>query len=130
MYVKDRPGVSYRGTEPWSYPSDHGARRAMSSGLSNTGKAKHRKAFARGEIDRQALLQVEAQSHALVPAPFLAQPIQIRCSWKSWVHLPGAAFEHPHSDLRHALNVETGRRAVAISRGSDTPTDWPHARGP
>ena len=37
------------------------------------------------------------------------------------LHLPGAAFVHPHSDLRHALNVETGSRAVAISRGSKDP---------
>ncbi len=34
------------------------------------------------------------------------------------LHLPGAAFVHPHDDLRQALNVAAGQQAVAISRKS------------
>ena len=52
----------------------------MSSGLPNAEKAAQRKAFARGEIDRRALLQAEADPITVpAPAPFTAQPIQIRC---------------------------------------------------
>jgi phosphogluconate dehydratase len=34
------------------------------------------------------------------------------------LHLPGAAFIHPHDDLRHALTVAATHQAVAISRQS------------
>ena len=32
------------------------------------------------------------------------------------LHLPGAAFVHPHDDLRHALTVAATQRVVELSR--------------
>ena len=32
------------------------------------------------------------------------------------LHLPGAAFIHPHSDLRHAYNIAATQQAISISR--------------
>ncbi len=90
----------------------------MSSGLPNAEKAARRKAFARGEIGREELLQAEAESyHGPGTCTFYGTANSNQMLMEVMgLHLPGAAFEHPHSDLRHALNVETGQRAVAISR--------------
>ena len=95
----------------------------MSSGLPNAEKAAQRKAFARGEIDRRALLKAEADSyHGPGTCTFYGTANSNQMLMEIMgLHLPGAAFEHPHSDLRHALNVETGARAVAISRRGAAP---------
>ena len=37
------------------------------------------------------------------------------------LHLPGSAFQHPHSDLRHAMTIKAVHQAVAIHRRSDNP---------
>lgn len=95
----------------------------MSSGLPNAEKAARRKAFARGEIGRDELLQAEAESyHGPGTCTFYGTANSNQMLMEVMgLHLPGAAFEHPHSDLRHALNVETGKQAVAISRRGETP---------
>ena len=95
----------------------------MSSGLPNAEKAARRKAFARGEIGREELLQAEAESyHGPGTCTFYGTANSNQMLMEVMgLHLPGAAFEHPHSDLRHALNVETGQRAVAISRQGESP---------
>ena len=41
------------------------------------------------------------------------------------LHLPGAAFVHPHSDLRHALNVETGAALLQSVAEAGSPPYWP-----
>ena len=52
----------------------------MSSGLPNAEKAQIRKAFARGEIGRDALLKAESAAyHGQGPVPFMARQIQTRC---------------------------------------------------
>ena len=95
----------------------------MSSGLPNVEKAARRKAFARREIGRRELLKAEAESyHGPGTCTFYGTANSNQMLMEVMgLHLPGAAFEHPHSDLRHALNVETGTRAVAISRRSQDP---------
>ena len=95
----------------------------MSSGLPNFEKAARRKAFARREIDRKELLEAEAESyHGPGTCTFYGTANSNQMLMEVMgLHLPGAAFVHPHSDLRHALNVETGSRAVAISRQSKNP---------
>jgi len=95
----------------------------MSSGLPNAEKAARRKAFARGEIDRNDLLEAEAASyHGPGTCTFYGTANSNQMLMEVMgLHLPGAAFEHPHSDLRHALNIETGIRSVAISRRGATP---------
>ena len=95
----------------------------MSSGLPNVEKAARRKAFARREIGRKELLEAEAESyHGPGTCTFYGTANSNQMLMEVMgLHLPGAAFEHPHSDLRHALNVETGIRAVAISRRGQGP---------
>jgi phosphogluconate dehydratase len=95
----------------------------MSSGLPNVEKAAKRKAFARREISRGELLKAEAESyHGPGTCTFYGTANSNQMLMEVMgLHLPGAAFEHPHSDLRHALNVETGTRAVAINRRSQDP---------
>lgn len=95
----------------------------MSSGLPNVEKAARRKAFARREIGRKELLKAEAESyHGPGTCTFYGTANSNQMLMEVMgLHLPGAAFEHPHSDLRHALNVETGIRAVAISRRGQDP---------
>ena len=95
----------------------------MSSGLPNFEKAARRKAFARGEIGREELLAAEVESyHGPGTCTFYGTANSNQMLMEVMgLHLPGAAFVHPHSDLRHALNVETGSRAVAISRRSKNP---------
>ena len=95
----------------------------MSSGLPNVEKAARRKAFSRREISRKELLKAEAESyHGPGTCTFYGTANSNQMLMEVMgLHLPGAAFEHPHSDLRHALNVEIGARAVAISRRSQDP---------
>ena len=94
----------------------------MSSGLPNDEKAARRKAFSRSEIGRKELLKAEAESyHGPGTCTFYGTANSNQMLMEVMgLHLPGAAFEHPHSDLRHALNVEIGARAVelAVGRGS------------
>ena len=95
----------------------------MSSGLPNEEKAARRKAFAKGEIGRKELLEAEVASyHGPGTCTFYGTANSNQMLMEVMgLHLPGAAFEHPHSDLRHAINVETARRAVAINRRGETP---------
>ena len=95
----------------------------MSSGLPNVEKAERRKAFARREIGRKELLEAEAKSyHGPGTCTFYGTANSNQMLMEVMgLHLPGALFEHPHSDLRHALYVETSFRAVAISRRSPDP---------
>ncbi len=95
----------------------------MSSGLPNEEKAEIRKAFARGEADRQALLAAEAAAyHGPGTCTFYGTANSNQMLMEIMgLHLPGAAFVHPHSDLRHALSVAASTRAIAINRKSDDP---------
>ena len=93
----------------------------MSSGLPNEEKAAVRKAFARGEVGRDQLLAAEAAAyHGAGTCTFYGTANSNQMLMEIMgLHLPGAAFVHPHSDLRHALSVAASHRAVAISRKSE-----------
>lgn len=95
----------------------------MESGLPNAEKAQIRKAFARGEIDRAALLKAESAAyHAAGTCTFYGTANSNQMLMEIMgLHLPGSAFVHPHSDLRHAMTAKTVHQAVAISRRSDNP---------
>jgi phosphogluconate dehydratase len=92
----------------------------MSSGLPNDQKASIRKAFARGEVSREELLASEAAAyHGPGTCTFYGTANSNQMLMEVMgLHLPGAAFVHPHDDLRQALNVAAGQQAVAISRKS------------
>jgi phosphogluconate dehydratase len=93
----------------------------MESGLPNAEKAQIRKAFARGEIDRAALLKAESAAyHAAGTCTFYGTANSNQMLMEIMgLHLPGAAFVHPHSDLRHAMTVKAVHQAVAIHRRSE-----------
>ena len=93
----------------------------MESGLPNPEKAQIRKAFARGEIDRAALLKAESAAyHAAGTCTFYGTANSNQMLMEIMgLHLPGAAFVHPHSDLRHAMTVRAVHQAVAIHRRSE-----------
>ena len=95
----------------------------MESGLPNAEKAQIRKAFARGEIDRAALLKAESAAyHAAGTCTFYGTANSNQMLMEIMgLHLPGSAFVHPHSDLRHAMTAKTVHQAVAINRRSDNP---------
>jgi len=64
----------------------------MSSGLSNTDKSKVRERHAQGLVGRAELLEAMG------------------------LHVPGAAFVHPHAALREALTREAVRTVLGITR--------------
>ena len=94
----------------------------MSSGLPNEEKANIRKAFAKGEVTREELIKAESKAyHGEGTCTFYgtANSNQIIMEIMG-VHIPGAAFVHPNSDLRHAYNVLAVEQAVKINRkGND-----------
>ncbi len=95
----------------------------MSSGLPNAEKAQIRKAFARGEVSRADLLKAESAAyHGPGTCTFYGTANSNQMLMEVMgLHLPGAAFVHPHTDLRHALTVAATRRAAEISLRSAQP---------
>ena len=90
----------------------------MSSGLPNDQKASIRKAFARGEASREELLASEAAAyHGPGTCTFYGTANSNQMLMEVMgLHLAGAAFVHPHDDLRHALTVAATHRAAALAR--------------
>ena len=79
----------------------------MLSGLPNDEKAKVRQKFATGEIDRDALMRAEMASyHAPGTCTFYgtANSNQMLMEFMG-LHLPGASFINPGTDLRKAMTV-------------------------
>lgn len=95
----------------------------MESGLPNAEKAAVRKAFARGEANRTELLAAEkAAYHSAGTCTFYGTANSNQMVMEVMgLHLPGSAFVHPHSDLRHALIVSAMQQIISISRQSATP---------
>lgn len=100
----------------------------MSSGLPNAEKANIRKAFARGEVGREELLRAESAAyHGPGTCTFYGTANSNQMLMEVMgLHLPGAAFVHPHTDLRHALTVAATRRAAEISLRSAAPRPIGH----
>ena len=100
----------------------------MSSGLPNAEKASIRKAFARGEVGREELLRAESAAyHGPGTCTFYGTANSNQMLMEVMgLHLPGAAFVHPHTDLRHALTVAATHRAAEISLRSASPRPIGH----
>jgi phosphogluconate dehydratase len=89
----------------------------MTSGLPNKVKARARQDFAEGKISRLELLDAEAGSyHSPGTCTFYgtANSNQLLIEVMG-LHLPGATFVNPHTELRHALTQAAARRAVEIT---------------
>ena len=90
----------------------------MSSGLPNEEKAAIRSAFARGEATREDLLKSEiAAYHGPGTCTFYGTANSNQMLMEIMgLHVPGSAFIHPHSDLRHALTVSATEQAIALAK--------------
>ncbi len=89
----------------------------MTSGLPNDEKAKARQRFATGDATREDLMQAEMASyHGPGTCTFYgtANTNQMLMEFMG-LHLPGASFVNPNTDLRDALTREGARRALALS---------------
>lgn len=89
----------------------------MTSGISNDEKAEVRKRFAAGEATREELMASEmAAYHGPGTCTFYgtANTNQMLMEFMG-LHLPGASFVNPNTDLRDALTREGAKRALSLS---------------
>ncbi len=93
----------------------------MSSGLSNTEKSKVREQFAMGLVGRDKLLEAEqAAYHSSGTCTFYGTANSNQMLLEAMgLHVPGAAFVHPHAGLREALTREAVRTVLAIRKGGE-----------
>ena len=96
----------------------------MSTGLSNNAKAEVREQFAQGLVGREELLQAESAAyHGAGTCTFYGTANSNQMLLEAMgLHVPGAAFIHPHADLREALTREAVRSVLQITqKGRFTP---------
>jgi len=88
----------------------------MSSGLSNNDKAKVRELYAQGKVGREELLKAESAAyHGAGTCTFYGTANSNQMLLEAMgLHVPGAAFVHPHDGLREALTREAVRQLLAI----------------
>jgi len=91
----------------------------MSSGLSNTAKSKVREQFAQGLVGRDQLLEAESAAyHGAGTCTFYGTANSNQMLLEAMgLHVPGAAFIHPHAELREALTREAVRTVLGITAG-------------
>jgi phosphogluconate dehydratase len=89
----------------------------MSSGLSNAEKAKVREQAAAGQIGRAELLEAEQKAyHGPGTCTFYGTANSNQMLMEAMgLHVPGAAFIHPHDGLREALTREAVRTVLSIT---------------
>jgi phosphogluconate dehydratase len=90
----------------------------MGTGLSNNDKAKVRELHAQGLVGRDALLQAESAAyHGPGTCTFYGTANSNQMLLEAMgLHVPGAAFVHPHATLREALTREAVRTVLGITR--------------
>ncbi len=87
----------------------------MPSGISNDAKTEIRKRFADGVCDREELMAAEMASyHSPGTCTFYgtANSNQMLMEFMG-LHLPGASFVPPNSNLRDALNIQGTKQVIA-----------------
>jgi len=94
----------------------------MGSGLANAEKTRVREQYALGRVDRGALMEAEAASyHSPGTCTFYGTANSNQMLLEAMgLHVPGAAFIHPHEGLRDALTKEAVRLVLANA-------SWPQA---
>jgi len=100
----------------------------MSSGIPNAQKARTRALYAEGKATRDELLTSEMASyHGPGTCTFYgtANSNQMMMEMMG-LHMPGAAFVHPHTPLRDALTAAATARAAALA--ADRPDYTPLSR--
>jgi phosphogluconate dehydratase len=91
----------------------------MSSGLSNSAKAKVREQAAQGLVGRPELLEAESKAyHGPGTCTFYGTANSNQMLLEAMgLHVPGAAFVHPHDGLRAALTREAVTAVLSLARG-------------
>jgi phosphogluconate dehydratase len=91
----------------------------MSSGLSNEAKSRVRELHAQGQVGRQELLEAESAAyHGPGTCTFYGTANSNQMLLEAMgLHVPGAAFVHPHAALREQLTREAVRTVLAIGPG-------------
>jgi phosphogluconate dehydratase len=89
----------------------------MSTGLSNNEKAKVRELAAQGQVGREELLAAESAAyHGPGTCTFYGTANSNQMLLEAMgLHVPGAAFVHPHDDLRTELTRESVRTLLGIT---------------
>ncbi|MBV7535866.1 phosphogluconate dehydratase [Duganella sp. sic0402] len=89
----------------------------MTTGLSNSEKAKIRQLYAQGKVGRAELLEGESQSyHSAGTCTFYGTANSNQMLMEVMgLHLPGAAFITPNTPLRDELTKAAAKRAAVIS---------------
>ncbi|MBL8343006.1 MAG: phosphogluconate dehydratase [Rubrivivax sp.] len=89
----------------------------MGSGLANADKARVRERHAAGEVGREALLAAESAAyHGPGTCTFYGTANSNQMLLEAMgLHVPGAAFVHPHGALREALTREAVGTALRIA---------------
>jgi phosphogluconate dehydratase len=96
----------------------------MTSGVSNTEKARIRGLYAEGKVEREALLDIEMKAyHGPGTCTFYGTANSNQMIMEMMgLHLPGAAFVHPNTPLRDALTAAAPKRAVETGPGANAYT--------
>ncbi len=92
----------------------------MPSGLPNKDKARVRQQYAKGEVDEEALLEAESASyHSAGTCTFFgtANSNQLVVEVMG-LHLPGASFVAPNTQLREELTKAAARQATRLTQQS------------
>ena len=89
----------------------------MRSGLSNTAKSKVREQFAEGLVGREQLLEAESAAyHGAGTCTFYGTANSNQMLLEAMgLHVPGAAFVHPHDGLRELLTRDAVRTLLGIT---------------
>ena len=89
----------------------------MSTGMSNDEKSKVREKHAQGQVGRDELLKAESAAyHGPGTCTFYGTANSNQMLLEAMgLHVPGAAFVHPHAPLREALTRDAVRRVLAIT---------------
>ena len=92
----------------------------MSTGLSNHEKSKVREMAAQGHVGREALLEAESAAyHGPGTCTFYGTANSNQMLLEAMgLHVPGAAFVHPHTPLREALTREAVASVLQRVRGA------------
>jgi len=90
----------------------------MTTGIPNKDKARTRQLFAEGKATREDLLASESASyHGPGTCTFYGTANSNQMMMEVMgLHLPGAAFINPGTDLRSALTTAAAQRALAITK--------------
>lgn len=95
----------------------------MTSGLPNSEKARVRTLFAEGKVDRRVLLEAEEKSyHSAGTCTFYGTANSNQMLMEVMgLHLPGAAFINPNSELRKLITNATAEQSVKLAHSSAAP---------